>query len=62
MEVIIADPDRGYRVAFNRCMDGLGFERSERRVTTLPGSGLAYKGRVLSYRRVAPPTGGPVPV
>jgi hypothetical protein len=33
-------------------MHGLGFERSERRVRHLPGSGLPYKGRLLSYRRV----------
>ncbi len=58
MEVIIADPDRGNRLAFNRCMHGLGFERSERRVAALPGSGLAYKGRVLSYRREALPARG----
>ena len=52
-EVVIADPDRGNRVAFNRAMADLGFVRSERAVTCLPGSGLAYKGRLLSYRRVA---------
>ncbi len=54
MEVLIADPDRGNRSAFNRCMDGLGFERSERKVGRLPG-GQAYKGRLLSYRRGARP-------
>lgn len=52
-EVIIADPDRGNRSAFNRGMDGLGFVRSEVRVRALPDSGLPYKGRLLSYRRIA---------
>ena len=53
VEVVIVDPDRGNRPAFNRGMHGLGFARTERAVRTLPGSGLPYKGRVLSYRRVA---------
>jgi 2-polyprenyl-3-methyl-5-hydroxy-6-metoxy-1,4-benzoquinol methylase len=51
MEVIIVDPDRGNRPAFNRGMDDLGYTRSETKITALPGSGLPYKGRVLSYRR-----------
>ena len=54
MEVLIADPDRGNRAAFNRRMDALGFERSELKVLALPGGG-AYKGRLLSYRRSARP-------
>ncbi len=59
-EVIIADPDRGNRVAFNRAMEQLGFERSELKVTRLPASGLPYKGRLLSYRRggIFPPAPG----
>jgi predicted nicotinamide N-methyase len=52
VEVIIVDPDRGNRPAFNREMSDLGFERTERKVSALPGSGLPYKGRVLSYTRV----------
>ncbi len=51
VEVVIVDPDRDNRSAFNRGMHALGFERSERAVHALPGSGLPYKGRVLSYRR-----------
>ena len=51
VEVVIVDPDRGNRAAFNRGMHGLGFERTERAVRALPGSGLPYKGRVLSYCR-----------
>lgn len=53
VEVVIVDPDRGNRPAFNRGMTGLGFERTERTVRALPGSGLPYKGRLLTYRRVA---------
>jgi len=53
VEVVIVDPDRGNRPAFNRGMAGLGFARTERSVRALPGSGLPYKGRLLSYRRVA---------
>ena len=51
MEVLIADPDRGNRGAFNRRMDSLGFDRTELKVRELPGGGGAYKGRLLSYRR-----------
>ena len=54
MEVLIADPDRGNRSAFNRRMDRLGFECSETKVARLPG-GQAYKGRLLSYRRSVRP-------
>lgn len=53
-EVMIVDPDRGNRSAFNRDMARLGFERSERRITQLP-DGTAYKGRVLGYLRGARP-------
>lgn len=61
VEVIIVDPDRGNRTAFNRRMENLGFQRSEHRITRLPGSGLAYKGRLLSYRREAPACSVPQP-
>ena len=50
MQVLIADPDRGNRSAFNRCMNRLGFEHREHKVAALPGGG-AYKGRLLSYWR-----------
>ena len=53
VEVVIVDPDRGNRPAFNRGMSGLGFDRTERAVRELPGSGLPYKGRLISYRRRA---------
>ena len=52
-EVIVVDPDRGNRAAFNHGMTGLGFTRSERRVRTLPGGTLPYKGLLLSYVRSA---------
>lgn len=52
-EVLIVDPDRGNRGSFNRNMYALGYAHTEARVTTLPGSGEAYKGRVLHYRRTA---------
>jgi hypothetical protein len=56
-EVWIIDPDRGNRPAFNRQMADLGFGRHEERLSdslalrdaTLP----AYKGRMLTYRRLA---------
>jgi len=55
MDVIIVDPDRGNRSAFNKCMDVLGFERSEVRLTQLPltheAIAVPYKGRILSYKR-----------
>ncbi len=57
VEVLIVDPDRGNRGAFNRCMDGLGFARSEQKVVALP-DGAPYKGRLLSYRRGVRPGPG----
>lgn len=53
VEVIVVDPDRGNRAAFNRGMHGLGFERSEQRLRTLPGGVLPYKGLLLGYVRAA---------
>jgi hypothetical protein len=35
-------------------MAGLGFTRTERRVRTLPGGSVPYKGLLLRYVRVAP--------
>jgi predicted nicotinamide N-methyase len=56
-EVVIVDPDRGNRAAFNRGMMLLGFVRAEQAVRALPGSALPYKGRLLSYVREAPRLG-----
>ena len=50
-EVLIVDPDRGNRSAFNRRMVQAGFHVDETRL----GAGLvgseAYRGRLLRYRR-----------
>lgn len=51
VEIIIVDPDRGNRPAFNRHMVGLGYRLEETRVTSHQESGEPYKGRILSYRR-----------
>lgn len=55
VEVVIVDPDRANRAAFSRGMRGLGFTLSERAVRALPGSGVPYKGRLLTYVRLALP-------
>jgi predicted nicotinamide N-methyase len=52
-EVLIVDPDRGNRVSFNRKMDLLGYSHTETRITTLPGDGGKYKGRLLKYVKTA---------
>jgi len=52
--VLIVDPDRSNRAAFNRRMDSLGFELHESRLDRpLDDSGTAYKGRLLRYDRTA---------
>ena len=48
-QVLIVDPDRGNRVSFNREMAARGFSHTETRITTLPGAGGKYKGRLLRY-------------
>ena len=54
--VWIVDPDRGNRPAFHRDMARAGFTREERRLDRAAAPGLpAYRGRMLSYRRGAPP-------
>jgi predicted nicotinamide N-methyase len=53
VEVLIADPDRGNQSRFKRKMGVLGYSHSEERITSLPGEGGAYKGRLHSYRRTA---------
>lgn len=53
-EVLIVDPDRGNRVSFNRKMDFLGYSHTETRVSSLPGSGEKYKGRLLRYLKASP--------
>jgi hypothetical protein len=51
-EVWIVDPDRGNRPAFNRRMAALGYALEDCRIDTLASLGaLAYRGRLLVYRR-----------
>lgn len=51
-QVWIVDPDRGNRPAFHRSMAAEGFERRESRMDRpVVGHTLAYKGRLLEYRR-----------
>ncbi|MDD5364276.1 MAG: methyltransferase domain-containing protein [Gallionellaceae bacterium] len=51
VEVIIVDPDRGNRAAFNHRMAGLGYRHTETRAAAQLESGEPYKGRILNYRR-----------
>ncbi len=53
VEVLIADPDRGNQSRFTRMMGVLGYSHSDERVTSLPGDGGPYKGRLHRYRRAA---------
>lgn len=51
-EVWIVDPDRGNRPTFNRRMAALGYALEDCRIDTLASLGaLAYRGRLLVYRR-----------
>jgi len=53
-EVLIIDPDRGNRAAFNRRMQDIGFSLMQTSLKPLVGSpDTAYKGRLLHYTRVA---------
>jgi hypothetical protein len=50
--VMIVDPDRGNRSAFNRRMDAMGFELVESRLDEAASAlGAAYKGRLMRYQR-----------
>jgi predicted nicotinamide N-methyase len=50
-EVLIVDPNRGNRTAFNRCMELLGFALDETRIEAPLADGATYRGRLLRYRR-----------
>jgi hypothetical protein len=50
-EVIIVDPNRGNRAAFNRRMRDQGFELNESTLSTPEADGLPYRGRLLRYSR-----------
>jgi len=57
-EVLIVDPNRGNRAAFNRRMAQAGFVLTESRLSRLAPTDEAYRGRLLHYRRSALPGGG----
>lgn len=50
-EVIIIDPNRGNRSAFNRCMAALGFVLTETRLDAPLEDGTPYRGHLLRFRR-----------
>ncbi len=50
-EVLIVDPNRGNRPAFHRRMAAAGFSLEETALGQPGGSGPAYRGRLLRYRR-----------
>lgn len=50
-EVLIVDPNRGNRSAFNRRMADAGFELEEIDLSRNQASGAPYKGRLLRYQR-----------
>ena len=52
-QVLIVDPDRGNRAAFNREMAARGYSHSETRIAALPGEGGKYKGRLLKYLKTS---------
>jgi 2-polyprenyl-3-methyl-5-hydroxy-6-metoxy-1,4-benzoquinol methylase len=52
-QVLIVDPNRGNRNAFNRCMAQRGFALTESRLDAPLHDGSAYLGRLLHYRREA---------
>lgn len=52
-EVLIVDPNRGNRSAFNRRMRELGFEKSETPLCDALDDGTPYRGRLLRYLRAA---------
>ena len=50
-EIMIVDPGRPHRGAFNRGMARRGFELDDVRVDCTQADGNAYRGRLLTYRR-----------
>ena len=50
-EVLIVDPDRGNRSAFNRRMAAAGFVLQQTRLGGGGAGSAVYRGRLLSYRR-----------
>jgi len=52
-EIVIVDPNRGYIGKFNRRMQMLGYMFSEVRAEETLADDEAYRGRILTYNRVA---------
>lgn len=50
-EVLIIDPNRGNRTAFNHCMSAGGFSLSETPISAPLQDGSPFRGRLLHYRR-----------
>lgn len=53
-EVMVIDPNRGNRSAFNRRMGGLGYRLHETTIRDPEGPGGAYSGRLLHFTRRSP--------
>jgi len=54
-DVIVVDPDRGYRNAFVRCMQSQGYIADLRRASAHQATGEAYKGHFLNFSRTVNP-------
>ncbi len=50
-QVLIVDPNRGNRSAFNRHMRGNGYRLTESPITSPMSDGSPYRGRLLNYQR-----------
>lgn len=50
-EILIVDPNRGNRSAFNRCMALAGFAQTETMIEEPLHNGTPYRGRLLRYKR-----------
>lgn len=50
-QILIIDPNRGNRSAFNRCMAESGFTLTETKIDAPLHDGTPYHGRLLHYRR-----------
>lgn len=50
-QVLIIDPDRGNRSAFNHCMAKSGFALTETKINVPLHDGTPYRGRLLHYKR-----------
>jgi len=60
-EVLIVDPNRSNRSAFNEAMARCGFALTETRIATPLDDGTPYRGRLLRYLRGAGRLQGPTP-